>query len=55
MAFRQCFFDTPEVTKILPTVVKNLKEGIKLYFLAQGTEPKRFFLFSRVTNYKGRD
>ena len=40
------FFDTPGVTKIvLPEVLQNLKEGTKLYLLAQKTEPKRVFFF----------
>ena len=53
MAFRQCFFDTPEVTKIvLPKVLQTLKEYAKLYLLAQGTEPKKFFL--RNIQYRAR-
>ena len=44
MAFRQCFFvDIPEVTKI---VLPKMLQNFKLSLLAQGTEPKRFFLFS---------
>ena len=51
--FESFFFDTPEVTKIvLPKVLQNFI----LFLLAQGTaEPKRFFLFSRVTYNTGRD
>ena len=51
MAFRQYFFDTPEVTKIgLPNVLQNFE----LYLLGQGTEPKSFSFF-RVTDNTGRD
>ena len=39
MAFRQNFFGTPEMTKIvLPKVLQNFK----LPLFAQGTEPKTF-------------
>ena len=39
MAFRQCFFKPPELTKIvLPKVLQNFK----FHLLAQGTEPKSF-------------
>ena len=31
---------------VLPEVLQNLKEGPKLYLLAQETEPKRLFLHS---------
>ena len=53
MALRQCFFfDTPEMTKIvIPKIIQNFK----LYLLAQGTEPKRFFFFLRETYNTGRD
>ena len=46
------FYDTTEVTKIvLPKVLQNLI----LFLLAQGTEPKSFFLFYHVTHNTGRD
>ena len=52
MAFRQRFFDTPEVTEIvLPKVLQNFK----LHLLAQGTEPKTFLFFFRVTHITGRE
>ena len=50
MAFRQCFFDTPEVTKI---ALLKVLQNFKLYLLAQGTEPK-IIPFFRVTQYRAR-
>ena len=41
--FLSVFFDTPEVTKI---VLPKTLQIFKLYLMAQGTEPKKFFFFS---------
>ena len=43
MAFVSVFLRPPEQSKIvLPKVLQN----VKFHLLAQGTKPKRFFLFS---------
>ena len=39
MAFRQCFFKPPELTKI---VLPKVLQSFKFHLLAQGTEPKSF-------------
>ena len=51
MAFRQCFFDTPEVTK---TVLPKLLKSLTLYLLVQGIEPKRLSFFPRIIKYLAR-
>ena len=56
MAFRRCFLRPLELTKmVLQKFYKILLHQIKLHHLAKRTEPKRFFLFSRVTYHTGRD
>ena len=52
MVFCQCFFDTPEVSRIVLQKVVPNSEDPKMYLLAQGTEPKKV---SRVTYNTGRD
>ena len=52
MAFRRCFSDTTEVTK---TGLPKVLQAFKMYLLAQGTEPKRFFPFFRDTYNAVRD
>ena len=55
MALRLCFFDTHEVTKIIPPkALQNLKEGAKLYLLAERTEPKWRNIFPRNIQYRAR-
>ena len=47
------FFNPHELTKIV--LISSTKYSTKLHHLPYRTEPKRFFLFSRVANHTGRD
>ena len=56
MAFRQCLFSIHLKSEVTKIVLRKDLQKFKLYLLAQGIEPERFFfLFFRVTYNTGRE